>query len=554
MGVPGIFKWFLKKFRKEILMKKIDFPIEHLYIDANCLFHPECQKIKEKYLDKNIDNDDLENEMFEQITKYLDYLEDYVKPTKTMSIFVDGVAPLAKITQQRKRRYKTMYDIEKINEIKIKHNKKIDESSWTNICITPATKFMEKLNKHLIKHYKKKINNKIKYIYSSYHGKGEGEHKIFDHIRERIDKKDNIVIYGLDADLIFLSMISRYNIYLLREEIHLNNVKTGEMIYVSIYETKNALVNEIIYLLNDDKCFDDIFKKNINNLINDFVVLCFLLGNDFLPHLIAIDIYNDGLMILLNKYIQCIKYCYATLTYYDDEHNVKINMKFLKLLFDYLCSEEKYDIIIQKNYMKSMYKKCNIDDEYEKEKWNFENLIYNDPIGLSNKKNHNKYYKHFFDCKVNDVVDEYLKGIMWVTNYYFNNKIDWKYTYPFEYAPLIKDIFEWFIIDKNNINEYKFDEYNNINPLVQLITVIPKKCNKLLPKNIMKHIEKNKKLQNMIYPKCIELETAYKHMFWQCSPKLPKLQIELLEKEFDKIKLSSKSKKLNMINERNIIF
>ena len=87
--------------------------------------------------------------MFEQITNYLDYLEDYVKPTKTMNIFVDGVAPLAKITQQRKRRYKTMYDIEKTNEIKLKYGEKLDKLSWTNICITPATKFMEKLNKHL---------------------------------------------------------------------------------------------------------------------------------------------------------------------------------------------------------------------------------------------------------------------------------------------------------------------------------------------------------------------------------------------------------------------
>lgn len=554
MGVPGIFKWFLANFKKAILLQKLNKSIDHLYIDANCLFHPECQKIKDKYRDKYIDNDELENEMFEQITNYLDYLEDYVKPTKTMNIFVDGVAPLAKITQQRKRRYKTMYDIEKTNEIKLKYGEKLDKLSWTNICITPATKFMEKLNKHLIKHYKKKANDKIKYIYSSYHGKGEGEHKIFNHIKERIDKKDIIVVYGLDADLIFLSMISRYNIYLLREQIHFNNIKTGEMIYVSIHETKNALVNEIIYLLDNDECFDDIFKKNINNLINDFIVLCFLLGNDFLPHFIAIDIYNNGLTILLKHYIKCVKLCYTTMTYYDKYNTVKINMKFIKVLFEYLCEEEKYDVIIQKNYTKSINKKCKFDDEYNKELWELENIIYNDPIGLSNKKNHCEYYKQFFNCTISDVVDEYLKGIMWVTNYYFNNKVDWKYTYPFEYAPLIKDIYEWFETDKNNINEYKFKENNNVNPLVQLISVIPKKYNGFLPKKIVKYIEKNKEIQNMIYPKCIELETSYKHMFWQCSPKLPVLKIEHLEKIFKKLKLSQSSEKLNKIYDKNLIF
>ena len=558
MGVPRFFKWLLEKFKKNILLKKLDFPVEHLYIDANCLFHPECQKIKEKYMDGGCTDDELEKEMFEQITKYLDYLEDYVKPTKTMNIFVDGVAPLAKITQQRKRRYKTMYDIEKINEIKIKHGVKLDKLSWTNICITPATKFMERLNKHLIKHYNKKKNDKIKYIYSSYHVAGEGEHKIFNHIKERLTKKDNIVIYGLDADLIFLSMISRCNVYLLREEIHLNNVKTGNMIYVSIYETKNALVNEIIYLLNDDECFNDIFKKNINILINDFIVLCFLLGNDFLPHFIAVDIYNDGLTILLNHYIGCIKLCYTPLTYHDDEQNVKINMKFITLLFKYLCNEEKYNVIIPNNYIKSINRKCNAKNEYEKEKWNFENLIYDDPIGLSNVKNYEKYYKYFFDCSIKDSVKSYLKSIIWVTNYYFNNKTDWQYSYEYEYAPLIKDIYEYlnnYIDDINDINDYKFNENNKINPLIQLITVIPEKYSEmLLPKEIHKYITKNDKMKNKIYPKNTKLYTAYKHMFWQCSPVLPSLKIKYLENKIKKIKFSSKSEKLNMINEKNIMF
>jgi uncharacterized phage-associated protein len=43
-------------------------------------------------------------------------------------------------------------------------------------------------------------------------------------------------------------------------------------------------------------------------------------------------------------------------------------------------------------------------------------------------------------------------------------------------------------------------------------------------------------------------------MFWQCSPVLPSLKIKYLENKIKKIKFSSKSEKLNMINEKNIMF
>ena len=160
---------------------------------------------------------------------------------------------------------------------------------------------MEKLHERILKYLKTlKIPSKI--IYSSYHTAGEGEHKIFDHIRE--NKSENIkVIYGLDADLIFLSMAShRNNIYLIRENTELDNTKVSQFIYVNINVVvkcfNEQIYDRIIQCANEGG--HDIPKET--NLIDDIIFICYFLGNDFLPHIPTIDIKCEGLEMLLDAY------------------------------------------------------------------------------------------------------------------------------------------------------------------------------------------------------------------------------------------------------------
>jgi 5'-3' exonuclease len=160
---------------------------------------------------------------------------------------------------------------------------------------------MEKLHLRLLKYIS---TLKIKSTYSSYHTNGEGEHKILNDIKTN-DNNDNIVIYGLDADLIFLALASnKSNIYLLRESSNFKDIKIEqELSYVSIEQMEIGLYETL-----KDKINIKNFILTKRNLVNDFIFVCYFLGNDFLPHLPSIDIIKGGLDLLLNSYSSTINY------------------------------------------------------------------------------------------------------------------------------------------------------------------------------------------------------------------------------------------------------
>ena len=120
-------------------------------IDANCLLHPMCFKVLGE--NPHITNlDKLERKMINQVIEYIDTLVKYVDPKKTVYLAIDGVAPIAKIKQQRTRRFKSVHDKELFDNIKKKHNKELS-NYWNNSAITPGTVFMEKLKVQILNLY-----------------------------------------------------------------------------------------------------------------------------------------------------------------------------------------------------------------------------------------------------------------------------------------------------------------------------------------------------------------------------------------------------------------
>lgn len=558
MGVPGFFGWLIRKYKNNnIVIPQLndDQRVHSLFIDANCLFHPQCFKVLGHTPNwKTVST--LENKMIKRILNYIDYLIEVTSPTDMVMISVDGVAPTAKMSQQRKRRFRSLTDARDRSELRKKHGLDV-EKPWSNIVITPGTIFMEKLHKELNKYIKKRKGVKI--LYSSYHSCGEGEHKILKYIKDSIiseQSMDNIyVVYGLDADLIFLSIASqRKNMYLLREYDQFqktdNKVEILDIVeeveeelrFVSIDEMKllffshfKRISQNILGNIKGSKpnltiLFD---QSKMNNMLNDFVVICFFLGNDFLPHIPSVDIQVNGLDMVIEAYLNT--YLITTQNLVVLKPNVHLNTNVLKMFLGYIAKREDYYFknILPKYKSRMANRECRSSNPYDKEVWDIENIRnikVTDHIRLGEDDPElwrHRYYSHHFNIKfdqaslINKVAYHFLRGVMWVLKYYFEECPSWNWTFPYMHAPFISDIHNILKNNKIDINSIIFEDTGPLDPCEQLLAVLPPECNHLLPISYQHLVKSIDSPIIDLYPTSVILDMQSQDKYWKCSPIIP---------------------------------
>ena len=149
MGVPRFFLWLYKKYKSQkFILSKDEIPIiDSLLIDTNCLLHPQCFKILGQNT-KIKNNIELERMMIEECISYLKFIIEFIDAKKEVYIAIDGVAPIAKIKQQRQRRFSSVNKRKLDESLKRKHKKEI-ATFWNNSAITPGTEFMKKLTEEI---------------------------------------------------------------------------------------------------------------------------------------------------------------------------------------------------------------------------------------------------------------------------------------------------------------------------------------------------------------------------------------------------------------------
>lgn len=554
MGIPGFFGWLLKKYRKNtITTGDIGRNVDVLYIDANCMIHPSCFKILNTS-DPHIPIDELENAMINMCIGDLDYLIKYVSPKKKLYLAVDGVAPLAKINQQRKRRYKSLDETLIKNKIKEKYGVQIN-NSWTNASITPGTIFMEKLHERLLK-YVKTLKTPKQIIYSSYHTPGEGEHKIFDHMREN---KDNgvKVVYGLDADLIFLAMACQQkNIFLIREnsEFSQSIAENSHFIYVAMDILMQCFNEQLFCQITHSLTEIGISKDISTNNTNDIVFICYLLGNDFLPHVPTIDIRRFGLEMILNAYVS-VYIKHLTPMIKVDEIDVDIDMIF----FDDFIFQLS---LLEREWLESYEDKQSqvepvFTKQVDRELWKLENMriilsddVYQRHIGTFDDWKF-RYYEHHFGCSesqeqtIKEICKNYLDGILWITKYYFGKCPSWNWTYNYSHAPFLTDLSKFIKTQHYNINDLKLDINSPLSATTQLLCVIPSQYSYLLPKNYVKLMDSKESQIADMFPLKFNIDVMNKDMFWQCIPLLPQIDIGRIMAAVAKIPTGTVTNKIN---------
>ena len=151
-------------------------------------------------------------------------------------------------------------------------------------------------------------------IFSGSEVPGEGEHKIMEFIRNSKAQPDyppNLrhCLYGLDADLIMLGLVSHEpHFALLREEVifggkkRTNSTANGQNTNFHLLH----ICMLIEYLEMEFSCLSSLPHFSLPRVIDDFVMMMILLGNDFVPNLAGLDISTNGLEFLFQKYKQCM--------------------------------------------------------------------------------------------------------------------------------------------------------------------------------------------------------------------------------------------------------
>lgn len=257
------------------------------------------------------------------------------------------------MNQQRSRRFRSAREAKEKEEDKKEllrlwkqqnkgkvHPSEIEEppKAFDSNIITPGTPFMDTLAMSLRYWCAYKLNTdpawaNLKVIISDATVPGEGEHKIMDFVRSQRkspshDPNTKHVIYGLDADLIMLALATHEpHFRVLREDVFFQEGKvkmcklcgqkghdaascagvaaedadssTGEEAKKKAPTLKPFIWLHVSvlreYLAAELDVPDLPFRFDLERAIDDWVFLCCFVGNDFLPHLPALEIRENGI-------------------------------------------------------------------------------------------------------------------------------------------------------------------------------------------------------------------------------------------------------------------
>ena len=284
------------------------------------------------------------------------------------------------------------------------------------------------------------------WILSDSNEPGEGEHKIFSYLKQTNYK--NVVVYGLDADLIMLSLLScsHKQIYLLRERTEYNIEKIqADYLYLDV---------NILYdcILSD--CKPKEYYLTTKHLLYDYIFLCFFIGNDFIQKTPSINIRYNGLQELLKLYHQIQIDQKGSFSFVDDQYNLSFGSLccwFERLSatedmrMNHICKIRDKQELYWKRKEENQDHKPILDRTIEKEiikhsDWDTYYVLYMMYHTVHKNPSHDERLKIIID----DVCRSYIESLQWTFHYYKNySPMYWRWYQPYTFAPSMKQVFQW---------------------------------------------------------------------------------------------------------------
>ncbi|XP_076451691.1 5'-3' exoribonuclease 1-like isoform X2 [Babylonia areolata] len=583
MGVPKFYRWISERYPcLSEVVKEFQLPeFDNLYLDMNGVVHV-CSHPE----DDNPHFRITEEQIFKDICHYIEFLFRMIKPRKVFFMAIDGVAPRAKMNQQRGRRFRSAREAEELIRQALERGEELPtEKRFDSNCITPGTPFMKRLQDHL-KYF---VVNKVthdplwqgpKIILSGHETPGEGEHKVMDFIRYSRsqpghDPNTRHCLYGLDADLIMLGLTSHEpHFALLREEVRFggskkNNNKrpatpeetTFHLLHLSLM--REYLDYEFSFLKGKVP-----FEYDLEKIIDDWILMGFLVGNDFIPHLPHLHIHHDALPLLWKTYMEVL----PSLDGYLNEGG-HLNLQRFEKYIGALAQFDRDQFSDQ--YMDMKYLEAKRTDRGaqgaggcrnkppKQDKRNLGDNAFAALAGLGdmdvehdddNQQNgqleahlvsqgldtgdldsdedfdtfdaefsaHKRNYymtKLEYDNVTPEVLREqafeYVRAIQWILLYYYEGVQSWSWYYPHHYAPFISDVRDF------SSMEIRFDMSEPFRPFEQLMAVLPAASKELLPEPMQELMTSDTSPVLDYYPLKFQTDLNGKQQDWEAVVLIP---------------------------------
>jgi len=445
MGIPYYFAYLVKTY-PEIMSeyRAIHEKVDILYIDANSVIYDAIHAMKlDVAAGYEVYYDDIINATIAR-------LRIIIKRVCVSKVFIafDGVAPRAKMEQQRQRRARM--------------------GLTGLIFITPGTIFMEKLTNCVHKELSE-------YIITGADIPGEGEHKIFSDIRSRSEilKDQCVYVYGLDADLIILGL-AHCQLYIPKLKLIRERNQMTTDAHITTTKDDDALFTmDMAYFISI------LTNKEVLN-IPDYIFMSFFLGNDFMPHFPSLNIRTNGIDNLFRTYRSLIKMCGQGGVFCSQNWDIQWSnvRKFIQLLAQkegdwFYCEHVLRDKMEQRIQSQGVFKEDDLPILYrETEKYiapqypNWEARYY---MALFKEENVGRM----------DICINWLEGLEWCMRYYYGIGGDvpsWTWVYKYNYPPLFIDLVN---ATPNTTFFNKDDIHVPCSPSEQLAYVMPIANNKV---------------------------------------------------------------------------
>lgn len=535
MGIPRLFYWInathpecLIKLKHGQTFRDLNLEVECYALDNNAIIHPVCQKAhgygnsdpKKSFLHRKPKQREPphEKQIFSQLCRKTDELRKIVNPSKRFIFATDGVACMAKMCQQRQRRFVSAKSKDK--------SRTFDSNS-----ITTGSEFMNNLSKYVHINIQRQLSENpewanLEVIFSNEKVPGEGEHKIIQYMKS--NSAMSFCIDSPDADLLMLTLsLPNPNIYIIRENIY----KSIDCKYfvVDVNKFREIIIKQFRWGSGEHVYTD-------TQLIYDFILICFMLGNDFLPHIPSLEISNDGLDVLMETYPR-IATNHGHLVYRSKKTGeLSLNTKALGQLFYSLAQGEKERLLTKSqdrslDFPDTVLASC-ITESLKESKDGSSSSSGN---GTTPKLDFNKYRKLYYEKKLHDtepydVCHEYFKGMLFVIRYYIDGIPDYQWFYPFHKSPFFMDMYE--SVDDFD-GEILFENRGPLSSFEQLLAVMPPGSVDILPSALKNLVADDDSVIADFYPSDFEIDLDGKKKEFEGVAVLPFVNVDRLKDAYN---------------------